>query len=274
MSFYLMHRGWMDGELFAGQRREPFDRRSAWVWLIEHAAFDGDGRGQLSHSIRYLAKAWGWSSTKVFRFIAVCVSLKMIECSSETGQLSIRLCKYDIFQSIGQISGTQKPVTVEQTRNATGTDIKEGTRKEVEEDTPLTGGVGLARELVAIWNTECGDALPRVERLTAKRIQKFELRFHDELGGGMEAWRELCCRIRRSHFLVERWHASIDWVLEPGNFLKIQEGNYDNRPTSSKQGGPHDAETAAFERVTRSSNDRSDDSSSNVTLLDPTRAFR
>lgn len=34
--FYLMYRGWQDQPLF---RNDAFDRRSAFVWLIENANF-------------------------------------------------------------------------------------------------------------------------------------------------------------------------------------------------------------------------------------------
>ena len=77
--YYQMHRGWLDHHTLQG---EPFDRRSAWCWLVEEAQWQGRRcqiggqfvelkRGQLSHSTRFMARAWGWSEARVRRFAAV-----------------------------------------------------------------------------------------------------------------------------------------------------------------------------------------------------------
>ncbi len=275
MSFYLMHRGWMDNKLFSSVKRAPLCRRAVWIWMIEHAAFDGDDRGHLFHSVRYLAEAWGWPKTKVSEFLTACVREKMIECTSRTDGTSINICNYNKYQAYPSPVRTVQGVRVGQEPDTSRTDIKEGTRKEVEEGTSLSGGRDLAQEMAAIWNTECGDILPKAERMTRQRQQKFQGRLKD-LGGELDVWRDICRRVRRSHFMTEQWHATIDWVLKPANLVKIQEGNYDDRATPlfgrGKQGA-HDAETAAFERATRTPDDWGDDSSSAPPLLDAARAF-
>lgn len=120
----------MDGKMFANQRRDPFDRRSAWAWMIERAPFDGPERGRFSHSMRYLAEAWGWSSAKVFRYLKACVSENMITCSTETGQVTITICNYDKYQHGPSVTETQAAVAVEHKRNATETERKEGKKEE------------------------------------------------------------------------------------------------------------------------------------------------
>ena len=71
---YKMERGWLKHEVFSG---EPFGRRSAWIWLIEEAAFAPRQkmvggtiitleRGQLCHPYRFLAEAWGWKKKTAF----------------------------------------------------------------------------------------------------------------------------------------------------------------------------------------------------------------
>ena len=70
--FYLMHRGWMDNPS-SRAGHDPFCRRAAWVWLIEEAAWADRRvslggktvtlhRGQLTHSVRFMAQAWNWKS--------------------------------------------------------------------------------------------------------------------------------------------------------------------------------------------------------------------
>lgn len=126
-----------------------------------------------------------------------------------------------------------------------------------ERKTPPNGGVSRAREtaelMLGIWREECGDLFGSPSKASDSRIKKCSARLRDDLDGNVENWRALCKRIRVSPYFVEKWQPSIDWVLEPSNMLKIQEGNFDER---YKNGGirkqsAHDAETAAFERVSR-----------------------
>lgn len=105
--FYLMHRGWMDNPAF---KKEPFTEREAFEWLISEAAW-ADGkvvpvngmpitleRGQLSHSIRFMAQAWGWKKDKASRFLDRLKKWDMIETQNETAQLVISICNYSKYQ--------------------------------------------------------------------------------------------------------------------------------------------------------------------------------
>lgn len=106
--FYLMHRGWLDNPAFGG-KREPFCRRSAWAWLIEHAAYQEHdilvagklqlmARGQLYVSLRQVAKQWGWGHEKCRRFFQTLAECAMIDTSVETGQYLITICNYEKYQ--------------------------------------------------------------------------------------------------------------------------------------------------------------------------------
>ena len=97
----------MNSDLFS--KEEKFDRRSAWVYLIENASWKARKftvgnktidleRGQLSCSIRYLEKAWGWSTTKVRAYLSLLQNLAMIELTKNTGQNLITICKYNDYQ--------------------------------------------------------------------------------------------------------------------------------------------------------------------------------
>lgn len=107
--FYLMHRGWMDNPALSSGR-EPFCRRAAWAWLIEAAAWRetriGLGgktvilkRGQLSHSTRYMARAWGWSEAGVRRFLDRLKTDAMIDASTDAGQTVVTICNYSTYQA-------------------------------------------------------------------------------------------------------------------------------------------------------------------------------
>ncbi|MFD2232781.1 hypothetical protein [Phaeospirillum tilakii] len=106
---YRMHRGWMDNPALGGAR-ESFCRRAAWCWLIENAAWKPRResiagrtvelqRGQVTASLRFMAKAWGWSEPAVRRFIERLKTDAMIDAATDAGQMVITICNYDKYQA-------------------------------------------------------------------------------------------------------------------------------------------------------------------------------
>jgi hypothetical protein len=74
---------------------DPFDRRSAWLWLLSEAAWAPRGIvidrrqvalrvGELVGSSRFLSKEWQWSEPKVRRFL---------QCLSHEGMIELRVVK-------------------------------------------------------------------------------------------------------------------------------------------------------------------------------------
>ena len=85
------------------------DRFGAWVWLILGAAwkptpFDIAGktvtleRGQICVSIRQLGDEWGWSKSKVDRFLTRLETETMIERKAGQGRCIITICNYEKYQ--------------------------------------------------------------------------------------------------------------------------------------------------------------------------------
>lgn len=120
---FAVDRGIFDHSVFA---REPFTQREAWLWLIAEAAYKprtkrAGGqvvslkRGQLCHSVRFMADAWQWSKSRVDRFLDVIENQDMIRRESGTKTLLLTICKYDEYQrvslpdrdNIGTDSGTR-----------------------------------------------------------------------------------------------------------------------------------------------------------------------
>lgn len=124
MSGYVkLHRGWRDNAIFRGE----FSRADAWVWLIEHAAWKPAkarikgqpvelARGELSFSVRFMAAKWGWSKSRVDRFLAELEAENMVKITAKSrdnsgtttgttaghpagqGASIISLCNYDKYQ--------------------------------------------------------------------------------------------------------------------------------------------------------------------------------
>ena len=95
----------------------PYDRRSAWVWIIENACFKDTRQDVLGKttivvrtsmvtSVRYLAKQWGWSEKQVRTFIKRLEKDKMIRTETGLGKTQIYVINYDSYQFSGQANGT------------------------------------------------------------------------------------------------------------------------------------------------------------------------
>lgn len=133
-TYFWMKRGWWKDEIFPKPEKEPYCRRAAWVWLVDHAHWSDEPkeeatttkelvllqRGELLSSERYLAQAWGWTPSKVRRWIAVLQKQRKIEARTEAGQTIITLCNYDKIQG----AVLKKVQVAEQTRSRPGANIK------------------------------------------------------------------------------------------------------------------------------------------------------
>lgn len=91
--------------------KEPFTEREAFLWLVSEAAWKlhrkrADGkvidleRGQLCHSVRFMAEAWQWSKSRVDRFLGRLENRDMIKRPSGTRTPVITICNYDAFQRV------------------------------------------------------------------------------------------------------------------------------------------------------------------------------
>lgn len=136
--FVVMHREAADHPLFAGDTA----RLGAWAWLIMNACWKPARirikgtivelqRGELSFSTRYLAEAWGWSKSRVDRFLSDLRDEGMISTRSKIGALSgttagqgqsiITICNYAKYQDVPEASrdnsGTTSGTTAGQQRD-------------------------------------------------------------------------------------------------------------------------------------------------------------
>lgn len=98
--------------------------------------------------------------------------------------------------------------------------------------------------LVGLYHEHCPE-LPTIAKLTPKREAALRARWLDasrlpnryrcgDIAAGLEWWQAFFEVVGESDFLNGRqknssWRADFDWLLKPTNFMKIIEGNYNNR---------------------------------------------
>ncbi|ULB09142.1 MarR family transcriptional regulator [Cereibacter azotoformans] len=130
---------------------EKFSEREAWIWLIAEASWKPRERrvqrtvfqlerGQLAASVRFLAEAWGWSKSRVFRFLERLEKRDMITTQSGTDATLITVCNYDKFQPAQKQRGTQAGHSEGQQRDTSGTNENKGEIKGIR----VKGGGGSA----------------------------------------------------------------------------------------------------------------------------------
>jgi hypothetical protein len=117
--FYLVSRGMFEHARF--KPRGPFSDMEAMLWLVESAAHTpmdvsvdcGSNRkvvhlerGQLTYSIRYLARAWRWSDKRVQRFFSALTLDQTLTTQTTTGQTLITLCNYEKHQRSSEATTT------------------------------------------------------------------------------------------------------------------------------------------------------------------------
>jgi len=121
--------------------KDPLSRREAWLWMLSEAAWkprkvsiDGKTvtleRGQMAHSVRFMADKWGWSKSAVVRFLDRCKTETMIETQSGTGQNIITICNYDDYQKVAL---PNRDTNRDSDRDSSGTVA--GHQRDKEEDT-------------------------------------------------------------------------------------------------------------------------------------------
>lgn len=114
------------------QSKDPFSRREAWLWLLSEATWKERSlyregrrivvnRGQLAHSIRFIAEAWGWPKSNVARFLEALKTDTMIGTEIGTGLTIITICNYDEYQKVSlpkrDSSGTENGTQTGQQRD-------------------------------------------------------------------------------------------------------------------------------------------------------------
>lgn len=115
-------------------------------------------------------------------------------------------------------------------------------RKEEESKGEESKGKYPYQDICALWNEICGGKLPKVKALNDNRRQKIKCRLSEsgaKTAEEMTAWaKDLFDSIAASTFLCgennHQWSATFDWIFEnPTNWVKVSEGNYDNKRGSN-----------------------------------------
>ncbi|MCC8956146.1 hypothetical protein H8B02_22755 [Bradyrhizobium sp. Pear77] len=105
---FAIDRGIWDHPTFAN---EPLTEREAWIWLIGEASFKARTRrigsavielkrGQLAASLRFMAEKWGWTDSRVRRFLERLKIDSMIGTATDAGVTVVTVSNYNKYQRV------------------------------------------------------------------------------------------------------------------------------------------------------------------------------
>jgi len=141
---------------------EPYSERLAWVWLIGAAVWRSQkvrvaghviqlGRGELAFSERFLAQQFGWSKSRVHRFIARLEREGMISKCSKSGPAAnrkpdhtpthLRICNYNRYAFDGE-----RQRTTDEPQPEPAADQQRTKEEERKEDNRKEGATGISKQ--------------------------------------------------------------------------------------------------------------------------------
>lgn len=174
MNIFSLVRGIHDHPIIGACK--PFTRFEAWTWLLSEAAWKARRymagsipvdlkRGQIAHSTRYMAKAWGWPETTVRRFLSRLKTGAMIGAETGAGITIISVCNYSAYQFGGAenyaLNGAPNGAKVAQQRRR-----KETSKQVSKESISRSNPKGWPTDAFSLWYS----AYPKhIDRKDAER---------------------------------------------------------------------------------------------------------
>jgi uncharacterized phage protein (TIGR02220 family) len=202
-------------------------------------------RGELITGRKKLSAETGISEQSIRTCFFNLQSTSEITIRSTNKYSIITICNYELYQNEDNSNNQQIPNKKLKT-NQQLTTTKELKNKEVintsNEVLSTDGSVDHNpvvkinyQNLVDYWNKRTN--LNKIKVLSEKRKATVRARIKEH---GKERFKEVIDKAGESGFLNGKndreWKADFDWIMRPTNFIKILEGNYENKTEKKKNG--------------------------------------
>lgn len=227
---------------------KPFSYGQAWIDLllsVNHkeqkvlinSDFIAVKKGEMITSQVKLGGKWGWDRKKVKKFLDLLKEDSMITYEATNHFTLVKVLNYDVYQDDDlEARGSVLPNDKDSTRptpphhlpqqlptnnneNNDNNDNKEILYGE-DSDSPYQG-------IIDAWN-ELG--LQSLRTISNQRAKLLSARLKEH---GEDSIYEAMDRIRASSFLKGQnktgWTISFDWLVRPNNYIKVLEGNYEDK---------------------------------------------
>lgn len=252
----------MDGQAGIRLTRKDWISNRTMVYFWVNMLFMADGDGVVETSLSRLAKDLGLSVREVRTCLSRILNDKRATHQATKQGTKITICDYDSYKDVRQTerqtlrhtddkpcdtrekespllppdgfpsdSSSLSPLIFPQEKEEKEGDTDVSPKKKAK---PFSGPSDLSFVL-DLWNSSAKRSIPKVRIITPARREKVKLRIK-EMGGeekSRETLAECFKKISESDFCngaTGKWVATFDWFFEnEKNWLKVLEGNYDNR---------------------------------------------
>jgi len=242
-----LHRSLQDHWIYEDK---PFNKSMAWIDLLISAShkdieflFGNQTvkltKGSFITSEQKLMKKWGWSKTKVRNFLEFLKKNQMISVKSERNiKTTITIDNYSIYQD--QETNEKPPKNHKKTNEEPPKDPIKNDKNDKKNNKPdlepNQDGVDYDK-FRDYFNAKAANKMPLIKILTKARKDLIKNRIREH---GKKTVVDVIDRALKSDFLTNisdnNWgKANFDWIMKQSNFVKIIEGNYDNKEKKPKQ---------------------------------------
>ena len=233
---------------------EPLCKMACWTDLIMMAEIEpqirkskcGDlfiNRGEVAISIGKLAERWNHSIRHCRTIIGWLIKTERIQVRTDKQLTIIKIINYDKYQCTTTTDKVSDKVTDKVTDKVSDNIIKNNKEYIKNNIKKISTNVDIKEsriqneidfeKLCEFWNQQMMDnncTIPQIQRITDRRKQAVMSRLREFSKDDILKVIENCAR---SDFLNGRnnrnFIASFDWAFLPNNFIKILEGNYNNK---------------------------------------------
>ncbi len=242
-------------------QEKPFSRFQAWVDLLLLANHKDNKtvlgskiidveRGSFVTSELKLMDRWGWSKSKVRKFLTLLENDKMIVKKSDSKKTTITIVNYSFYQDKETTEEPQKDhrkTTEEPQKDTNKNDKNDKNDKKdistyIDTNTDIdTKDINQNKEVLVpapyekiknLYNEIC-TSLPKVKAITDARRTHIKARWN-QFKQNIEIFEQVFRKVEASDFCKGKndrgWKADFDWLIKNDtNMTKVLEGKYDNK---------------------------------------------
>ena len=202
-------------------------------------------KGEMIASVGQLQTRWKKNHQTILRFLKLLQDEKMITRRVVYRQTSIlSICNYESYQIYddNRAYSITDSIVYNNIKNIKNNNISSSLRSEDSSDKSDPEGEKFDfKFFLDFFNSElesCGAIIPRLKVISQDRKNHILARLREY---GAEQLTEMVKKAARSDFLngnnSKGWIADFSWLIRPTNFVKVIEGNYDNKLNLNQQNG-------------------------------------
>jgi len=190
-------------------------------------------RGQSIMSLQSWADRWSITKDSTRNFFVLLERDGMIKTENLKKTTRITVCNYETYQTdlhAGQTPAKRQPnasQTLDYPNNKGNNENNENNDNKMLPPPKIDNKV--FDEVIELYHKSC-EALPKVSKITTQRKSAINARIKEH---GIDGIKKMLDNVSGSEFLQgnndKNWTPNFDWLFKSDKFIKVLEGNYNNK---------------------------------------------